>query len=185
MPTVFSMLHPLDEIAPVVFKPSGRACTILRKFTGCLFIPFFVGHTVFVFFLNNVVGFLEGSHVQYMSDSTMKIVFTCCQPSIVVSYDTVQGAHTVWALRKVTQDVSAPINNQKKKKLLVFSNLEPFFLGAFHSLAESNRSSWDTAGPYVFQLSNISFAQYFPSGLTCWKWNNCDRLWICIKVQRS
>ncbi|XP_037553834.1 anaphase-promoting complex subunit 1 [Nematolebias whitei] len=71
MPTVFSMLHPLDEIAPVVFKPSGL---------------------------------FEGSHVQYMSDSTMKIVFTCCQPSIVVSYDTVQGAHTVWALRKVTQD---------------------------------------------------------------------------------
>uniref|UniRef100_A0A3Q3B1W3 Anaphase promoting complex subunit 1 n=1 Tax=Kryptolebias marmoratus TaxID=37003 RepID=A0A3Q3B1W3_KRYMA len=72
MPTVFSMLHPLGEIAPVVSKPSGL---------------------------------FEGSHVQYMSDSTMKIVFTCCQPSIVVSYDTVQGTHTVWALRKVTQDV--------------------------------------------------------------------------------
>ncbi|XP_017288052.1 anaphase-promoting complex subunit 1 isoform X2 [Kryptolebias marmoratus] len=71
MPTVFSMLHPLGEIAPVVSKPSGL---------------------------------FEGSHVQYMSDSTMKIVFTCCQPSIVVSYDTVQGTHTVWALRKVTQD---------------------------------------------------------------------------------
>uniref|UniRef100_A0A8C6KV77 Anaphase promoting complex subunit 1 n=1 Tax=Nothobranchius furzeri TaxID=105023 RepID=A0A8C6KV77_NOTFU len=63
LPMVFSMLHPLDEIAPLV------------------------------------------STVHYMSDSTMKIVFTCCQPSILVSYDTVQGTHTVWALRKVTHDV--------------------------------------------------------------------------------
>uniref|UniRef100_A0A672FMK0 Anaphase-promoting complex subunit 1 n=1 Tax=Salarias fasciatus TaxID=181472 RepID=A0A672FMK0_SALFA len=44
------------------------------------------------------------SHVQYLSDCTMKIVFTCCQPSIVVSYDTLQGTHAVWALRKVTND---------------------------------------------------------------------------------
>uniref|UniRef100_A0A3Q3R8Z7 Uncharacterized protein n=1 Tax=Monopterus albus TaxID=43700 RepID=A0A3Q3R8Z7_MONAL len=69
LPTVFSMLHPLDEIAPVVCKPAGL---------------------------------FEGSRVQYVSDSTMKIVFSCCQPSIVVSYDTVQGIHSVWALRKVT-----------------------------------------------------------------------------------
>ncbi|KAA8583561.1 hypothetical protein FQN60_014769 [Etheostoma spectabile] len=71
LPTVFSMLHPLDEIAPVVCKPAGL---------------------------------FEGSHVQYASDATMKIVFSCCQPSVVVSYDTVQGIHSVWALRKVTQD---------------------------------------------------------------------------------
>lgn len=51
-------------------------------------------------------GLFEGSHVQYASDATMKIVFSCCQPSVVVSYDTVQGIHSVWALRKVTQDVS-------------------------------------------------------------------------------
>ncbi|XP_062286497.1 anaphase-promoting complex subunit 1 [Scomber scombrus] len=71
LPTIFSMLHPLDEIAPVVSKPAGQ---------------------------------FEGSRVQYVSDSTMKIVFSCCQPSIVVSYDTVQGIHSVWALRKVTND---------------------------------------------------------------------------------
>ncbi|TKS85950.1 Anaphase-promoting complex subunit 1 [Collichthys lucidus] len=71
LPTVFSMLHPLDEIAPVVSKPTGL---------------------------------FEGSRVQYASDATMKIVFTCCQPSVVVSYDTVQGIHSVWILRKVTPD---------------------------------------------------------------------------------
>lgn len=36
----------------------------------------------------------------------MTIVFTCSQPSLVVFYDTVQGIHSVWALRKVTSDVS-------------------------------------------------------------------------------
>uniref|UniRef100_A0A7N8Y197 Anaphase-promoting complex subunit 1 n=1 Tax=Mastacembelus armatus TaxID=205130 RepID=A0A7N8Y197_9TELE len=71
LPTVFSMLHPLDEIAPVVCKPAGL---------------------------------FEGCRVQYASDSTMKIVFSCSQPSVVVFYDTVQGIHSVWALRKVTHD---------------------------------------------------------------------------------
>uniref|UniRef100_A0A8D3DCQ7 Anaphase-promoting complex subunit 1 n=1 Tax=Scophthalmus maximus TaxID=52904 RepID=A0A8D3DCQ7_SCOMX len=73
LPTLFSMLHPLDEIAPVVCKPAGL---------------------------------FEGSRVQYASESSMKILFSCCQPSIVVSYDTIQGIHIVWALRKVTNDVS-------------------------------------------------------------------------------
>ncbi|KAM3605750.1 uncharacterized protein V6R79_003985 [Siganus canaliculatus] len=71
LPTVFSMLHPLDEIAPVVCKPTGL---------------------------------FEGSRVQYASDSTMKILFSCSQPSLVVSYDTVQRLHSVWVLRKVTPD---------------------------------------------------------------------------------
>ncbi|XP_034407430.1 anaphase-promoting complex subunit 1 isoform X2 [Cyclopterus lumpus] len=71
LPTVFSMLHPLDEIAPVVCKPAGQ---------------------------------FEGSRVQYASDSSRRIVFSCCRPSLVVSYDTVMGTHSVWALRAVTQD---------------------------------------------------------------------------------
>uniref|UniRef100_A0A673CEI6 Anaphase-promoting complex subunit 1 n=1 Tax=Sphaeramia orbicularis TaxID=375764 RepID=A0A673CEI6_9TELE len=71
LPTVFSMLHPLDEIAPVVCKPAGL---------------------------------FEGCRVQYVSDSAMKIVFSCPQPSMVVSYDTVQGTHSVWVLRKVSHD---------------------------------------------------------------------------------
>ncbi|CAJ0931697.1 unnamed protein product [Ranitomeya imitator] len=64
---MFSMLHPLDEITPIVCKSGG----------------------------------LFGSRVQYVSDHTMRIVFTSADPSIVMTYDTVQGSHTVWALRKV------------------------------------------------------------------------------------
>uniref|UniRef100_A0A673CEJ0 Anaphase promoting complex subunit 1 n=1 Tax=Sphaeramia orbicularis TaxID=375764 RepID=A0A673CEJ0_9TELE len=79
LPTVFSMLHPLDEIAPVVCKPAGL---------------------------------FEGCRVQYVSDSAMKIVFSCPQPSMVVSYDTVQGTHSVWVLRKVSHDVSTLTNSQ-------------------------------------------------------------------------
>lgn len=44
--------------------------------------------------------------MQYASDATMKIVFSCCQPSLLVCYDTVQGIHSVWLLRKVTSVVS-------------------------------------------------------------------------------
>lgn len=71
LPTVFSMVHPVDEIAPVVCKPTGL---------------------------------IEGGRVQYVSDTNLKIVFSCPQPSMIVSYDAIQGTHSVWALRKVTQD---------------------------------------------------------------------------------
>ncbi|KTF79943.1 hypothetical protein cypCar_00025366 [Cyprinus carpio] len=66
LPTLFSMLHPLDEIAPVV----------------CLF----------------------ESRLQYVTDSALRVVFTCHEPSIIMTYDTQQCTHTVWTLRKVTPE---------------------------------------------------------------------------------
>ncbi|NXX64497.1 APC1 protein, partial [Spizella passerina] len=68
LPTMFSMLHPLDEIAPLVCKSGG------------------------------VFG---SSRVQYVADHTLRIVFLSADPSIVMTYDTVQSLHTVWALRRV------------------------------------------------------------------------------------
>ncbi|XP_073484146.1 anaphase-promoting complex subunit 1 [Aquarana catesbeiana] len=71
LPTMFSMLHPLDEITPLVCKSGG---------------------------------IFASSRVQYVSDNTLRIVFSNADPSIVMTYDTVQGAHTVWALRKVKSE---------------------------------------------------------------------------------
>uniref|UniRef100_A0A8U8B5V0 Anaphase-promoting complex subunit 1 n=1 Tax=Geospiza parvula TaxID=87175 RepID=A0A8U8B5V0_GEOPR len=65
---MFSMLHPLDEITPLVWKSGG------------------------------VFG---SSRVQYVADHTLRIVFLSADPSIVMTYDTVQSLHTVWALRRV------------------------------------------------------------------------------------
>ncbi|OWK53409.1 Anaphase-promoting complex subunit 1 [Lonchura striata] len=68
LPTMFSMLHPLDEITPLVWKSGGV---------------------------------LGSSRVQYVADHTLRIVFLSADPSIVMTYDTVQSLHTVWALRRV------------------------------------------------------------------------------------
>uniref|UniRef100_A0A672TUV9 Anaphase promoting complex subunit 1 n=1 Tax=Strigops habroptila TaxID=2489341 RepID=A0A672TUV9_STRHB len=68
LPTMFSMLHPLDEITPLVCKSGG------------------------------VFG---SARVQYVADYTVRIVFLNAEPSIVMTYDTVQSLHTVWALRRV------------------------------------------------------------------------------------
>uniref|UniRef100_A0A287BCM0 Anaphase-promoting complex subunit 1 n=1 Tax=Sus scrofa TaxID=9823 RepID=A0A287BCM0_PIG len=68
LPTMFSMLHPLDEITPLVCK------------SGSLF---------------------GSSRVQYVVDHAMKIVFLSTDPSIVMTYDTVHGLHSVWTLRRV------------------------------------------------------------------------------------
>ncbi|KAM4771923.1 anaphase-promoting complex subunit 1 [Rhinophrynus dorsalis] len=71
LPTMFSMLHPLDEITPLVCRSGG---------------------------------IFGSSRVQYVSDHTLRIVFTNSDPSIVMTYDTVQNMHTVWALRKVKSE---------------------------------------------------------------------------------
>ncbi|RMC08037.1 hypothetical protein DUI87_15509 [Hirundo rustica rustica] len=68
LPTMFSMLHPLDEITPLVWKSGGL---------------------------------FGSSRVQYVADHTLRIVFLSADPSIVMTYDTVQSLHMVWALRRV------------------------------------------------------------------------------------
>ncbi|XP_059501188.1 anaphase-promoting complex subunit 1 isoform X1 [Stegostoma tigrinum] len=69
LPTMFSMLHPLDEIAPLVCKSTGGVTNITR--------------------------------VQYVADYTLKIIFSSSTPSIIMTYDTAQCLHAVWALRKI------------------------------------------------------------------------------------
>ncbi|XP_017320052.1 anaphase-promoting complex subunit 1 isoform X1 [Ictalurus punctatus] len=76
LPTLFSMLHPLDEIAPVVCKSAGL---------------------------------FETQRLQYVSDSALQVVFSCAEPSIIMTYDTLQCSHTIWALRKVTPEEQATV----------------------------------------------------------------------------
>ncbi|XP_056423181.1 anaphase-promoting complex subunit 1 [Hyla sarda] len=76
LPTMFSMLHPLDEITPLVCRSGG---------------------------------IFGSTRVQYVSDHTLRIVFTNADPSIVMTYDTVQGSHTVWALRKVKSEEQSAV----------------------------------------------------------------------------
>ncbi|KAG8444074.1 hypothetical protein GDO86_009313 [Hymenochirus boettgeri] len=78
LPTIFSMLHPLDEITPLVCRSGG---------------------------------IFGSSRVQYVSDPTMRIIYTDSDPSIVMTYDTVQGAHSVWALRKVKSEEQNAVLN--------------------------------------------------------------------------
>lgn len=43
--------------------------------------------------------------MQYVADHTLRIVFLSGDPSIVMTYDTVQSLHMVWALRRVKPEV--------------------------------------------------------------------------------
>lgn len=118
LPTVFSMLHPLDEIAPAVCKPTG---TLHSNRPHLISDPLpHVLHSAVCLLLPSVLG----TRVQYASDATMTVVFTCCQPSLVVFYDTVQGIHSVWALRKVTSEVRVQgchVENSNERSCLMSS----------------------------------------------------------------
>lgn len=69
--TVFSMLHPLDEVAPVITKTSA------------------------------VNGYPK---ISYLTDNTQHIVFTSIEPSLVFTYDTMIGVHSIWRVRKARTD---------------------------------------------------------------------------------
>ncbi|KAM7172817.1 anaphase-promoting complex subunit 1 isoform 5-T5 [Macrochelys suwanniensis] len=79
LPTMFSMLHPLDEITPLVCK-SGDGVNLSAT---------------------SLAGVFGSARVQYVADYTLRIVFLNEEPSIVMTYDTVQSLHAVWALRRV------------------------------------------------------------------------------------
>ncbi|KAJ3609964.1 hypothetical protein NHX12_022058 [Muraenolepis orangiensis] len=55
--------------------------------------------------LTSCTGGVEGGSegIQYVCDSSLKLVFSSSQPSILLCYDTTQGTHSIWALRTVTQ----------------------------------------------------------------------------------
>ncbi|XP_062851927.1 anaphase-promoting complex subunit 1 [Trichomycterus rosablanca] len=76
LPTLFSMLHPLDEIAPVVSRSTGL---------------------------------FESQRLQYVSDNALRVVFSCEDPSIIMTYDTLQCTHTIWALRRVTPEEQSTV----------------------------------------------------------------------------
>ncbi|KAJ8248603.1 hypothetical protein GJAV_G00243760 [Gymnothorax javanicus] len=95
LPTIFSALHPLDEIAPVVCRSTGL---------------------------------FEASRVQYVSDSTLRIVFSSCEPSIIMTYDTVQCTHTVWALRRVTSEEQALVLKCPQQAATPQNMMAPSFL---------------------------------------------------------
>lgn len=81
-------------------------------------------------------GLFDSTRVEYMSDSATKIVFTCCRPSIVVSYDSEQGTHSVWSLRRVMCEVCTYILTQDETHNLEICNLCNVTHSLTHSLTQ-------------------------------------------------
>ncbi|XP_049513491.1 anaphase-promoting complex subunit 1 [Dermacentor silvarum] len=69
---LFSLLHPLDEVAPVVTRTAVRG-----------HIPKF-------------------GYMQY--DSGAEVVYVCEEPSLLVMFHRDQAAHTVWQVRRTTEE---------------------------------------------------------------------------------
>ena len=44
--------------------------------------------------------------ISYLTDNTQHIVFTSIEPSLVFTYDTMIGVHSIWRVRKARTDVS-------------------------------------------------------------------------------
>lgn len=102
------------------------------------------------------LGHFEGSRVQYASDATMTIVFSCCQPSLVVSYDTVQAIHSVWVLRKVTCDVRDLSHTHTHNKYGCLYSISFTTQGAFVSVAVPSRSGRNTITSDGVGISDLS-----------------------------
>ncbi|KAI1886381.1 hypothetical protein AGOR_G00213430 [Albula goreensis] len=117
LPTIFSMLHPLDEIAPVICRSTGL---------------------------------FEDPRVQYVLDSALRIVFSSCTPSIIMTYDTVQCTHAVWELRKVTSEEQTMVLKRPEPGAMLQNLMATSFLrnvskmeppaSLFHSFSLHNQS---------------------------------------------
>ncbi|XP_019371655.1 PREDICTED: anaphase-promoting complex subunit 1 isoform X1 [Gavialis gangeticus] len=117
LPTMFSMLHPLDEITPLICKSGG------------VFPP---------------------AGVQYVSDYTLRVVFLNAEPSIMMTYDTVQSLHTIWALRRVKPE--------EQNAVLKFSQQvgTPQHLATSSSLTAHLRSLSKGESPVASPFQNYS-----------------------------
>ena len=78
IPTMFSVLHPLDEPRPITCKVQGK--------------------------------------VSYICDPTVSVVFTCSDPPLVMTYDSVIGLHSVWEVTKAKPEVCFHLLNLKSPK---------------------------------------------------------------------
>ncbi|XP_033629947.1 anaphase-promoting complex subunit 1-like [Asterias rubens] len=67
---MFSLLHPLDEPAPIICKTGGMGST----------------------------------KIGLMTDYTQQVIFTTSDPSLVMTFDSSMGLHSVWQLRYATAE---------------------------------------------------------------------------------
>ena len=84
VPTIFSVMHPLDEPRPVTCKVQGKVC--------------------------------------YICDTAVSVVFTCSDPALVMTYDSVIGLHSVWEVTKAKPEVSF-LNRSFQESMFLLTGL--------------------------------------------------------------
>jgi len=63
----------------------------------------------------------SGNVLQYARDSLTTIVFTSTEFNICLMYDTLIGLHSVWKIRKPTDEVMCFIKNENECKYIFIS----------------------------------------------------------------
>ncbi|OXB54162.1 hypothetical protein ASZ78_012608 [Callipepla squamata] len=98
----------------------------------------------------SLAGVFGSARVQYVADYTLRIVFVNAEPSIVMTYDTVQSLHTVWALRRVKPE--------EQNTVLKFSEQlgTPQNMAASSSLTAQLRSLSKGDSPMASPFQNYS-----------------------------
>uniref|UniRef100_A0A8D2QLJ6 Anaphase-promoting complex subunit 1 n=1 Tax=Zosterops lateralis melanops TaxID=1220523 RepID=A0A8D2QLJ6_ZOSLA len=86
-----------DYIAALPFQVSSA---LLFVHNWSIFVHIYIPQ-LSIKSLNVLFSLFGSSRVQYVADHTLQIVFLSADPSIVMTYDTVQSLHMVWALRRV------------------------------------------------------------------------------------
>ncbi|CAH1791675.1 unnamed protein product [Owenia fusiformis] len=70
LPLLFSMLHPLDELAPLIYSKAQPG----------------------------------SNKIEFVTDTSQHVVFTNEDPSLIMTYDQMQGTHSVWRLRRAKHE---------------------------------------------------------------------------------
>ena len=70
-------------------------------------------------------GNTSSSKVSFVTDVSQQVVFASDEPSVLVTYDKMLRAHSVWAIRCAKSDVSNAFLSSKTPEERLLSDLRP------------------------------------------------------------
>lgn len=82
-------------------KRKSLLCTCMIDFVEMFVFPFLTVKEKI-----RILGSGGCPKTSYLTDNTQHIVFSCVEPAIVLTYDTMVGVHSVWKVRRARLDVS-------------------------------------------------------------------------------
>lgn len=120
LPTLFSLLHPIEELAPVTF----RRPTASEKFTKICLFANTIGHefsSILAVMNFSVLATPSVSVLGFLADPLLRVISSCQYngSSLLLLYHSLFGVHSIWQIKAAKDEVGIKENIHKCSCLLL------------------------------------------------------------------